>query len=77
MIFKKNYTATTSFVQDIEVPEDKNYYMLTVTLTEYYLFGIKVGEVYLDSYDKSTFKPEEEEEVEECRIGFTKQKKEN
>ena len=51
--------------------------MNTVTLTEYYLFGIKIAETYYDVFDKSTYKPiEEEEPTNSVAIGFTKKKKE-
>ena len=74
MIWRKDFTQTSRFVLDSEDLDDKNLYLNTVTLTEYYLFGFKVAETYYDIFDKSTYK-EEEEAVDAVAIGFTKEKK--
>lgn len=77
MIWKKIFTQSVDFVLDSEDTTDDLLYMNTITLTEYYLFGIKVAETYYDIFDKSTYKPiEEEEPVNNVAIGFTKKKKE-
>ena len=76
MIWRKDFTQTTRFILDSEDETDDNLYMNTVTLTEYYLFGIKVAESYYDIFDKSTYKPIEEEATDTVAIGFTKKKKE-
>ena len=77
MIWKKIFTQSVDFVLDSEDTTDDLLYMNTITLTEYYLFGIKVAKTYYDIFDKSTYKPiEEEEPVNNVAIGFTKKKKE-
>ena len=57
MIWKKTFTQNVDFVLDESNDTDDLLYMNTVTLTEYYLFGIKVAETYYDIFDKSTYKP--------------------
>lgn len=75
MIWRKNFIQTVDFNLDNNQDDDDNLYMSTVTLTEYYLFGIKVAEIYYDVFDKSTYKPVEEE-ANIVAVGFTKKKTE-
>jgi len=76
MIWKKNLVQNIDFILDDSNEDDDNLYMYTVTMTEYFLFGIKVAETYYDIFDKSTYKHvEEEEEVVTSKIGFTKKEK--
>lgn len=76
MIWKKNLVQNIDFILDDSNEDDDNLYMYTVTMTEYFLFGIKVAETYYDIFDKSTYKHiEEEEEIISNSIGFNKKKK--
>lgn len=76
MIWKKNLVQNIDFILDDSNEDNDNLYMYTVTMTEYFLFGIKVAETYYDIFDKSTYKHiEEEEEIISNSIGFNKKKK--
>lgn len=75
MIWRKEFTQTVDFIRDSDNESDENLYMYTVTLTEYFLIGIKIAQVLYDVFDKSTYKHiEEEEEIITNTIGFTKKK---